>query len=105
MRFASRFTTAIALLIPLAGASCSSEPKTFPGQPVPAALSDMQAATLAKAYVTQNSVPTTGMMVDQERQSNSWWFYYQTAFDAAASPPSLSYLVRVQDDGKVDHLR
>lgn len=105
MRLELKCTAAMSLLIALAGASCSSKQQTFPAQPVPAALTDMQAATLARAYLTQNEVPTSGMIVAEERRPNSWWFYYNTQFDAAARPPSVSYLIRVQDDGTVDHLR
>ncbi len=104
MRTKSTFTTAMALLIPLAGVSCSSESKPFPQQPVPAALTDTQAATLAQGYLRLNGVPTTGVFTGQERLPDGWWLYYQTAFDAAARPPSLCYLIRVRDNGTVDPL-
>ena len=104
MRSESRFTTAMALMIPLAGVSCSSESQPFPAQPVPAALTDRQAVTLAQEYLKQNAVPTTGLIIGEERQPNGWWLYYQTAFDASARPPSLCYLIRVHDDGTVDQL-
>ena len=102
----TKFTTAMALLIPLAGVSCSSsESKSYPAQPVPAALTDTQAATLAQGYLRLNAVPTTGVFTGEERLPDGWWLYYHTAFDASARPPSLCYLIRVHDDGTVEQLR
>ena len=105
MRFASRFTPAMVLLIPFVGASCSSKSESLPQQPVPAALSDVQAATLARQYLEQNAVAWPGMITNEERQPSGWWVYYQTPFNASSRPPTLSYLIKVNDDGTVDQLR
>jgi hypothetical protein len=98
MRTKSRFATAVALLLPLVGVSCTSEP--INPQPHPTELTDRQAGTLALQYLRQNNVPN-GMIVREERTCNAWWCYYETAFDASGRPPSLCYLLRVLDDGTV----
>jgi hypothetical protein len=102
MRTASRFTAAMALLLPLASVSCSYESHPLTPQPVPAALTKQQAATLAAQYLSENAMPTTGLFVAAERQPDGWWLYYKTAFDASARPPSLCYLIRVHNDGTVE---
>ena len=98
----SRFTIAMALLIPFAGFACESNPQA--SQPVAAALTDRQAAVVALGYLRENTLPTTGTFVAEERQPKGWLFYYETPFDASARPPSLSYMIRVRDDGTVDHV-
>ena len=105
MRFASRLTPAMALLIPLVGASCSTKSEPLPQQPVPAALSDAQAATLARQYLDQNDVASRGVITAEERQPSGWWVYYQSPFNVSSRPPTLSYLIKVNDDGTVDQLR
>jgi hypothetical protein len=102
MRLASRFTTTIALLIPLAGASCTSQQPA--AQPVAAPLSEVQAAMFAREYLAQNSVSATGRFVAQERIPSAWWLIYRAPFDAAARPPQLSYLILVHDDGTVSQI-
>ena len=105
MRSKCRLTTAMALLIPLTGISCSSESQPFPSHPIAAALTDRQAATIAQDYLRQNALPTSGLITAEERQSNGWWLYYETAFDPSARPPSLCYVLRVRDDGTVDQVQ
>ena len=104
MRTECRLIAAAALLIPLSGLSCSSESQPFPSQPIPAALTDRQAAVLAHDYLREHAVPTTGLIAAEERESDGWRLYYETAFDASARPPSLAYVLRVRDDGTVDQV-
>ena len=104
MRFESRICRAMALLIPLGFASCSSK-QEFPAQPIPTALTFPQAATLARDYLQQHDVTLSGYIVSERKQPDGWWLYYQTPFNAAARPTSLSYLIQVHDDGTVTELR
>jgi hypothetical protein len=89
----------MALVIPLACASCSSKPESWPTQPVPAVLTLPQAATLAQQYLDQHSV--TAFITGELNMADGWWLQYRTPFDPSATPPSSSYLLMVHDDGTV----
>jgi len=95
----------MALLIPLACASCSSKSQSWPAQPVAAALSFPQAATLGREYLAQHSVDSSAVITADVRQPDGWWLYYKTPFNASARPPSLSYLIQVHNDGTVNEFR
>ena len=109
MRFSLSSAAALALLLPLATSACSSSSKSqkadaFPAQPIAAQLSDYQAATLAQQYLNQHAVLGPRTLITEEKQGEGWWLRYQTPFDAAAKPPSLSYLIQVHNDGTVDEM-
>jgi hypothetical protein len=105
MRFSSRSAAAVASLLALAATACSSQPKTWPAQPVPAQLTDMQAMTLAQQYLDQHAVASPRTCTAEEQQCDGWWLYYKSPFDAAAKPPTLSYLIQVHNDGRVEQFR
>jgi hypothetical protein len=106
MRLSPRSAAAVALLRPLAAASCSSSKKAdaFPAQPIAAQLSDFQANTLAQRYLNEHSVAGPRTLITEEKQARGWWLRSQTPFDSTAHPPSLSYLIQVQNDGTVSEL-
>jgi hypothetical protein len=105
MRLSPRSAAAVALLLPLAAASCSSsKSQSWPAQPVPAMLTDYQANTLAQQYLDQHAVAAPRVVTAEERQPDGWWLYYQTPFNASARPPSLVYLMQVNNDGTVNEL-
>jgi hypothetical protein len=106
MRLSFRSAAAVALLLPLAAVSCKSSSKeTYPAQPIAAQISDYRANLLAQQYLNQHNVAAPRTLITEEKQGEGWWLRYQTPFDAAGHPPSLSYLIQVHNDGTVTELQ
>ena len=100
MRFTSVRTSAFMLALPLAVASCASEPAP-PGSPVPAQLGDREANFIARQYLNAKPVSAPRTLVAEEKQQRGWRLRYNGPFDPAGKPPMASYLVEVDNDGTV----
>ena len=83
-------------LIPLA-AACSGK---YPASPVPAALTDVEAARLADVYQTQHKSPPL-VLVTAEPQPDGYLMSYQSLFDPVGSPPKQARMFIVRNDGAV----
>jgi hypothetical protein len=86
--------------LPFIAASCASSPPD-PGSPVPAQLTDRQAALLARGFLDTKPVAPPRALVAEEKQQRGWWLRYDGPFDPLATPPQGSYLVEVNNDGTV----
>jgi hypothetical protein len=86
--------------LPLAVASCTAATPD-PGSPVPAQLTDRQAAVLARGHLDAKPVAWPRTFVAEEKQPHGWWLRYEGPFDATAKPPQASYLVEVDNNGSV----
>ena len=94
-------SVAIASLISLATA-CSST--RFPASPVPAPLTDMQAAHLADVYqIAHKSPPMT--LMSARAGSDGYLLAYETAFRDDQKPAKESHLFLVRHDGDVRELK
>jgi hypothetical protein len=73
---------------------CASK-ETYPASPVPAILTDMQAAAIA------GPGPIGSQLASAEPTGDGQLLEYRSAFDPAARPPRASRLVHVRHDGEV----
>ena len=91
----------LSAVLPLAAAACSHNTMEDRGWPVPAQLSDRQAAVLASNYLDGKVVGSPRTLVSEEKQHEGWWLRYNGPFSSASKPPQGSYLVDVNNDGTV----
>ena len=99
-----RFTSlAVVGLIALA-MGCSSSGPQFPASPVPAPLSDLEAARLGNSYLHEQNVHHA-MLHSALRDCDGYLLAYTTVFDADGKPPKESHLLIVKNDGSVRELR
>jgi hypothetical protein len=91
----------IALLIPIA-ASCASKETSLPASPVPAVLTDLEAAAVADAYLATTS-PQVGLrdVSSIEPTGDGYRVAFTTYFDAHPVAPKHSHLVSVKHAGTV----
>jgi hypothetical protein len=87
----------IAALAPLA-ASCASE--KYPASPVPAAMSDLEAARLADIKLAQRDMAPR-VLHSAEQTRDGWLLAYQSPFNTAMTPPTEWRLVEVKNTGEV----
>src|SRR5439155_17060885 len=100
MRFCfSRLSTLGVLMLPLMASSCAAP--SWPSPPVPAQLTDAQAADLADTWLDRQPIAMPRTLVAEEKQCRGWWLRYEGPFDPAARPPQASYLLEVNNDGAV----
>src|SRR5829696_3940807 len=99
--FFRRARAASALLLVPFAAACANYPK--PASPVPAQLTDMEAARMADAYTTP--IVGTGRTTTAIRPDpNGWLVSYVTDATADGRPPKESHLVSVRTNGTVREL-
>src|SRR5205814_9327696 len=102
MRF-THFRAAAAALLPLA-ASCASS--SYPASPVPAVLSDTQAAEIADEYL--DTRPDRDMRAYHVRSmlpmQRGYLITFVSEFDEGAKPPKASRMVLVHNDGTAREL-
>src|SRR5437762_3303504 len=86
----------LAAIVPL-GASCAGN---FPKSPIPGAFTENQADAVARA--NSNAAPGTYAVPKfAQRTGHGYIMEYHDDFDAGASPPRPSRLVRVNYNGHV----
>ena len=82
----------------LVGAGCSSE--NFPASPVPAHLTDREAASLGGRYLIERGTPPTRVTAI-EPTDKGYLFHYQSYFDAPSGPPKQVRLLNINNDGTI----
>ena len=78
-------------------AACSAK---YPASPVPAPLTDFDAARLAEVYQTQHKSPPM-VLITAEPQPDGYLMSYRTLFDPVGSPPKQARMFIVRNNGKV----
>ena len=73
----------------------------YPASPVPAILSDVEAAKLADAYLAEDEGFITRQPASMEATGDGYLVEYRTAFAADEEPPRQSRLVMVEHTGEV----
>jgi hypothetical protein len=101
MRISMLRRSLLLFALPLGAVSCASSPPPDPGSPVPAQMTDRQAAGLAGGFLDTKSVGRPRTLASEEKQQRGWWLRYVGPFDTAATPPQGSYLLEVDNDGTV----
>ncbi len=85
----------VALVLPLA-ASCAK----LPPSPVPAALSDREAESMARTYLSDHDVDNVQLHSIRPGKSG-YLVAYQTTYEEGQLPPKTWRLVDVNNDGEV----
>lgn len=95
-------TLAIATAASFIAAGCSSSSR-MPASPVPAALTDIEAARLGGTYLAEQN-DRNQMLHSALRQCDGYLLAYTTVLDPNGKPPKESHLVIVQDNGAIREL-
>ena len=82
----------------LFAAGCSSQP--FPASPVPARLTDREAANLGDRYLAERAVPPTRVTAIEPTETG-YLFHYESDFDAPSGPPKQVRLLNINNDGSI----
>ncbi len=88
---------AVLAALPLVGLACAK--KTFPASPVPAPLTELEAAELAEARLGDRLEGS--MLTTIEPTRKGYLLGYVSEFAPGAEPPKQSTLVAVEHDGSV----
>jgi hypothetical protein len=72
----------------------------YPASPVPAAMTDLQAAQLADSYLADRDV-RPALLTSAEQQCDGWLLSYERSFVITATAPKESHLVIVNNTGAV----
>ena len=95
---------AVSILALLPLASCAHH-ADYPDSPVPAALTDLEAARVADEHFIKQHSPAL-MLQSAEQDAHGWLLAYTSVFDPTQStPPKASHLVIVENDGKVREIK
>lgn len=97
-------TTLIAIAALAVTVGCSSSKPSYPASPVPAAMTDLQAARLGGAFMAQQN-NRHQLLHSALRQCDGYLLAYTSVFDADGKPPKESHLVIVRNDGSVHEIQ
>ena len=99
MRYTFPCAAAAAMIgVSIAG-GCAS--KKLPASPVPVVLSDVEAAQIAGAHLAEEEGFEIRQPASMEPTGDGYLVEYRGAFDADATPPRESRLIKVKHNGDV----
>ncbi|HYO10802.1 MAG TPA: hypothetical protein VER17_17695 [Tepidisphaeraceae bacterium] len=94
---ARRALATVTIVAACATAGCSHG---YPRSPVPAQLTEREAAYLGERYLDERGVPAR-LVTHFEPTQTGHLFHYATLFDPPATPPKQVRLLNIHDDGTV----